>query len=784
MKCPLPILLTWAALAGCGDPCDTPWYPDVDGDGWGATTSPVHACEAPEGAVRRAGDCDDDNRAIHPGRVERCDGVDEDCDGVVDADIPLWYADADGDGWGTTRLTTRVCDVPTGFVERGGDCDDDDDAAFPGAAERCNGQDDDCDALVDEGAPGDAIWYPDLDGDGFGADDQGQLLCDPPSTWTPIAGDCDDTRNDISPTRFELCNGVDDDCDGLVDADDPTLATGYLAWPDADGDGHGASDGEPTWGCSLVGASTDAIDCDDEDPDVHGAATEVCGGGDEDCDGLVDGDDPTLDPTSALQAWADLDGDGFGDPDAPMSACVLHAGIAANALDCDDTDRWIGPDVWLADADGDGAGAGPPTQGTTCTRPFGMVNVASLDCDDADRTRHPRATELCGDGIDQDCSGYDPPCRDAFDPLQDLDGVARAMFERSADQQTVSVGDLDGDGYTDLAVFGGSSDLTVLFGPAPESAGVFQDAVHVTLAGPAVSAVRIRGRSELALGIPTLDLVQVVSGPRHGMAVIGEISSSGTTPQAGRTLVSHDTGWLTVGYAGGLSSTTTASEAIDVGCIVDGQSADPSHAVATGGHLRWLSIGYVVSDPGFRGGSGGIWLMEQGCTIGTLQNRSVANVIGTPGAGLGEAMAFADLDGDGYDELLGTATDIGMGAGGVFAWSEPRYDLTLADAILGVMGNPNDAIGASVAGADVDGDGEMELLVGATTADLVGPDSGAVYVFEATAGVVSTADADWILLDVGGDAVGTSLEVVDLDGDGTEDLLVGGGSRDWWVPGL
>ena len=98
--------------------------------------------------------------------------------------------------------------------------------------------------------------------------------------------------------------------------------------------------------------------------------------------------------------------------------------------------------------------------------------------------------------------------------------------------------------------------------------------------------------------------------------------------------------------------------------------------------------------------------------------------------------------------------------------------------------SPNDEIGSSVTATDVDGDGAAELLVGAPAVDLVGPGSGAVYVFEATNGVLTTADADWILLDVGGDAVGASLQVVDLDRDGTEDLLVGGGSRDWWVPGL
>ncbi|MCA9491574.1 MAG: VCBS repeat-containing protein [Myxococcales bacterium] len=738
-------LLSAVLAGGCGgDACDTPWYLDEDGDGYGVTSTVVHACEEPEGMARRANDCDDANPAIHPGRVERCDGVDENCDGLPD-EGPLWYADGDGDGWGTTRLTLRACAAPEGFVDRGGDCDDDDDAAFPGAEERCNGQDDDCDALVDEGAPGEDLWYPDADADGYGSEAGATALCVGPLGWTTRGGDCDDTHQEVSPDRFELCNGIDDDCDGLADSDDPSLVNGVLAWPDEDGDGHGASAAQASIVCSLVGASTDAADCDDDDPAVHVGATEVCGGRDEDCDGLVDDDDPDLDVSTGIALWSDLDGDGYGDPQEPRSVCQPRGGLAANDLDCDDLDRWVGPDVWLRDADGDGAGAGAPVQGTGCVAPPGTANVAALDCDDTDPNRHPGAPDVCGDGVDQDCSGYDSVCRDAFDPFQDLDDVARATVARAADRRTVPAGDLDGDGFQDLAIIGATSDLTVLFGP-PSPTGVFEATVHFTLAAPAASAAvvdsNLDGATELALGLPDIGSVQVVGGPRHQLATTAElVSVFGYPPDAGQAIASLDERHLAVSYSLGVSVVDVTGPYLAQGCTMVGLN-HPS-VPATDGHFDGSVDWFAVSDPTHGAGRGMIFLVEEACDTGVFGSLARVSALGDPGTELGVAAAFGDLDGDGHDDLVATSTVVQQHAGTAFVWMWPRQPVTLDDAAMVVFGDsPNDEIGSSVTATDVDGDGAAELLVGAPAVDLVGPGSGAVYVFEATNGVLTTADAD------------------------------------------
>ncbi len=192
------------------------FFADEDGDGYGVESSTTWSCILPEGYAAVAGDCDDQDPAVHPGAEEVCDGRDNDCDVDIDEQVlDLFYVDGDGDGYGTEQDAVQACDAPEGYVLEAGDCDDTDPQVNPGASEVCNGEDDDCDGTPDDGL---TVWtfYPDGDGDGFGAG-VGVEDCAQPEGYVRKEGDCDDADPAVYPGAEEVCDGVDNDCDGVAD---------------------------------------------------------------------------------------------------------------------------------------------------------------------------------------------------------------------------------------------------------------------------------------------------------------------------------------------------------------------------------------------------------------------------------------------------------------------------------------------------------------------------------------------------------------------------------------
>ena len=112
-----------AGLTGC-DSIAT-WYPDADGDGFGAEDGvPTQACAAPIGQVANAGDCDDTDPARFPGNDDPCDGIDNNCDGVLDPVDSRGFRDLDGDGAGDGASPIDVCDLLTPAAANSWDCDD------------------------------------------------------------------------------------------------------------------------------------------------------------------------------------------------------------------------------------------------------------------------------------------------------------------------------------------------------------------------------------------------------------------------------------------------------------------------------------------------------------------------------------------------------------------------------------------------------------------------------------------------------------------------------------
>ncbi len=431
------------------------WLADADGDGYGDDDDSSQACEAPEGTVPadQGGDCDDSDPDSWPGAPERCDGADNDCDGQVDEDLTsTWYADSDGDGYGDAESSLESCDPGSGWVDTTGDCDDSDADIHPDAEETCNDQDDDCDGDTDEDLLG--TWYPDGDGDGWGAAGSEVQGCEPGEGWVEVGGDCDDANSNIHPDADEACDGIDDDCDGLVDDDDPSVTGGSTWYVDADADGYGDADNTVVACEQPSGAGADSSDCDDSDGSVNPAATELCDGVDDDCDGTVDEDDAS----DAATWYLDADSDGYGDASSSTMACERPSGYSADSSDCDDHDDDINPGAAEAcnsaddDCDGavdedvlstfyddaDGDGFGDAGSGSTGCSPSSGQTADSSDCDDGEAAVNPAASELCN-GVDDDCDGTvdESEATDAATWLidADADGYGSSSYSVTACEQ-------------------------------------------------------------------------------------------------------------------------------------------------------------------------------------------------------------------------------------------------------------------------------------------------------------------------------------------------------------
>jgi hypothetical protein len=324
----------------------TTWHADGDGDGYGAIAYTTLACTRPAGFVADDRDCNDSSSDIHPDAPEVCNGRDDDCDEAIDdADDDVsgsvsWYFDADGDGWGTGKPTEPSCDAPKGYASEYEDCNDQDPSISPGMPEGCNGQDDDCDGVIDESDAIDApYWYRDGDGDGYGTSIGPKNSCTQLEGYVAQDGDCDDGESTTNPNAFERCDTYDNDCDGVVDEAGAIDALSYCR--DADDDLHGDPENAYT-GCSrLSGYIHECTDCDDESDDVSPDAVETCNGIDDDCDGDVD----EADATDTTSFYADVDDDGYGDPAVSLQSCTTPDGYVADDRDCDDANSAIHPGV-------------------------------------------------------------------------------------------------------------------------------------------------------------------------------------------------------------------------------------------------------------------------------------------------------------------------------------------------------------------------------------------------------------------------------------------------------
>jgi hypothetical protein len=368
--------------------------------------------------VAQAGDCNDDDNSINPGATEICDGKDNNCNGQVDEGLitsntttitacdtytwavngqmyttsgtytqviacnteilvlkinssTTWYRDNDSDGYGDVEVTMQACAKPDGYVAVAGDCNDDDNTIYPGATEICDGKDNNCNGQVDEGL--------------ITSNTTTITACDT-YTWA-VNGQTYNTSGTY--TQVIACNTE------ILVLTINSSSTWYL---DNDSDGYG--DVEVTMqACAKPdGYVAVAGDCNDDDNTIYPGATEICDGKDNNCNGQVDEGLITSNTTTITACdtytWI-VNGQTYNTGGTYTYATGCNTEILVLTINTSST--------WYRDNDSDGYGDVEVTL-QACAKPDGYVAQAG-DCNDNNAAINPGATEICGNGIDENCNG-------------------------------------------------------------------------------------------------------------------------------------------------------------------------------------------------------------------------------------------------------------------------------------------------------------------------------------------------------------------------------------------
>ena len=758
------------------------FWSDDDGDGYGDALD-AYACDLAPGRTETSGDCDDAVASTHPGATEDCGtgGVDDNCDGATNAidatGCVAFYADADGDGFAGNDAVC-ACDAVGAHVYTSiEDCDDADAGTFPGAAAEASGTTlcmrdadrdgygdiiatapfdagTDCDDLDGDTYPGGALearettaCLEDHDGDGFGASA-------PRSAFADLGTDCDDALRSVTPAGDEppSANGVDDDCDGVVDeVERQWLPTGVV----------------PLRKVSALRAT---------------AVTNLRALAAGQIDGSGSNDIVTVTSTGAVAAW-------YSDvqryvASSSSSNYALQTGGAIEVVPSQDSDTT--DEIWLGSTS---AGAVYVLENTSYPiRSFATLTSSTLT--NGVGAAIATVGDVLSDGHDAVLvSATHVPASgsftsevfllpgDALPSTGTLEASAVATFVAGASSDgagwsTSGGHDIDGDGVDDMVISAPYSSLG--------SAG--GGAVYLQLGDPALSGrltlgadsdATSRGATASQYAGMSVASLGDTDGDGYGDVVVG---APATSSRPGVTYLLSGAAWPT---------SLAASSAVITGTTGDGFGAAVE---AIGDFDDDGTNDFVVLAPDETSG-GSAYVFYDAPTGAVSKTSATATLQGASTFDVAAVTRLGDIDDDGADDFALAMDDYGI----VYvhahmnAWNLAAVDdTTFTYAGTEPSSSSSATLGSQALVMDLDRDGTRELVagayLGATTTDSPtgAAGYGAVYAWEPTTTSATTSAARGI---VSGSSSGASVYVgratlsVDVSGDGWDDLVVSSAQR-------